>query len=258
MTTGGSMRLRDKVAVVTGGGTGIGEAIARRFAAEGARVAITGRRRDALDRVVAGIERAGGRGVALPGSVADERDVRDAVAATLRTFGRIDILVNNAGNLFHAGPLHETTDQVWQDTLDVFLTGVFRFSRAVIPHMLAQGSGAILNISTVSALKAMPGFPAHAYAAAKAGVNMLTKTIAIQYARQGIRCNAICPAGVDTPGVAAVTADPVSRKGFDAMHPVGRMGKPEEIAAAAAYLVSDEAVWTTGVILAVDGGVTAQ
>jgi NAD(P)-dependent dehydrogenase (short-subunit alcohol dehydrogenase family) len=104
----------------------------------------------------------------------------------------------------------------------------------------------------------MPGFPAHAYAAAKAGVNMLTKTIAIQYARQGIRCNAICPAGVDTPGVATVTSDPVSRKAFDALHPVGRMGTPEEIAAAAAYLVSNEAAWTTGVILAVDGGVTAQ
>ncbi|MFZ5862241.1 MAG: SDR family NAD(P)-dependent oxidoreductase [Nitrospirota bacterium] len=258
MSEGRAMRLRDKVAVVTGGGTGIGEAIARRFAGEGARVAITGRRQAVLDRVAVDIGCAGGRAVALPGSVTNQRDVQDAVASVLNTFGRIDVLVNNAGNLFHAGPLHETTDQVWNETIDLFLTAVFRFSRAVIPHMLAQGGGVIINISTVSALKAMPGFPAHAYAAAKAGVNMLTKTIAIQYAKQGIRCNAICPAGVDTPGVAAMTSDPVLRAGFDAMHPIGRMGRPEEIAAAAAYLASDDAVWTTGVILAVDGGVTAQ
>jgi NAD(P)-dependent dehydrogenase (short-subunit alcohol dehydrogenase family) len=258
MSDARARRLHEKVAVVTGGGTGIGEAIARRFADEGARVAITGRRKAVLDRVVADIVHAGGRAMALPGSVTNERDVRAAVASAHDAFGRIDVLVNNAGNLFHAGLLHETTDQVWNETIDVFLTSVFRFSRAVIPHMLEQGGGVIVNISTVSALKAMPGFPAHAYAAAKAGVNMLTKTIAIQYAKQGIRCNAICPAGVDTPGVAAVTSDPVSRAGFDAQHPVGRMGRPEEIAAAATYLASDEAVWTTGVILAVDGGVTAQ
>ncbi len=258
MTEDSAMRLREKVAMVTGGGTGIGEAIARRFAGEGALVAITGRRKDPLDRVVAQISGSGGRALALPGSVTSERDVQAAVASALNNFGRIDVLVNNAGNLFHAGLLHETTDQQWNETLDLFLTSVFRFSRAVIPHMLAKGGGAIINISTVSAIKAMPGFPAHAYAAAKAGVNMLTKTIAIQYAKQGIRCNAICPAGVDTPGVAAVTSNPARRAGFDALHPVGRMGRPEEIAAAAVYLASDDAAWTTGVILAVDGGVTAQ
>jgi NAD(P)-dependent dehydrogenase (short-subunit alcohol dehydrogenase family) len=252
------MRLARKVVVVTGGGTGIGEGIARRFAAEGARVAITGRRKDTLEDVAGAIERAGGQALALPGSVTDEGDVRRAVEATLRTFGRIDVLVNNAGNLFHAGWLHEMTDRVWNDTIDVFLTGVFRFSRAVIPHMLEQGGGSILNISTVTALKAMPGFPAHAYAAAKAGVNMLTKTVAIQYARQGIRCNAICPAGVDTPGVTGLTSDPTQRAALEALHPVGRIAQPEEIAAAAVYFASDESVWTTGSILAVDGGVSAQ
>ena len=252
------MRLKNKTAIVTGGGSGIGEAIALRFAQEGARVAITGRRKEALERVAKAIELAGGHALALPGSVTNEADVRLAVEATLRSFGRIDVLVNNAGNLFYAGPLHETTDQVWNDTIDLFLTSVFRFSRAVIPHLLKQGSGSIVNISTVVALKAMPGFPAHAYAAAKAGVNMLTKTIAIQYAKQGIRCNAICPAGVDTPGVASLTSDAKQRAGFDAMHPVGRMGRPEEIAHAAVYFASEESAWTTGSILSVDGGVTAQ
>jgi NAD(P)-dependent dehydrogenase (short-subunit alcohol dehydrogenase family) len=252
------MRLERKVAVVTGGGTGIGEAIARRFAAEGARVAITGRRKETLEGVVSAIEGAGGRALALPGSVTDEGDVRRAVESTLRTFDRIDVLVNNAGNLFWAGWLHEMSDRAWNDTIDVFLTGAFRFSRAVIPHMLEQGGGSILNISTVTALKANPGFPAHAYAAAKAGVNMLTKTVAIQYARQGIRCNAICPAGVDTPGVTSVTSNPAQRAAWEALHPVGRIARPAEIAAAAVYFASDESAWTTGSILAVDGGVSAQ
>ncbi len=252
------MRLQNKVAVVTGAGSGIGEAIAKAFAREGASVTVTGRRKEALARVVADIERTGGRAVAAPGSVTVETDVRRAVDATVGAFGRIDVLVNNAGNLFYAGPLHETTDQMWDETMELFLKGVFRFTRSVIPQMLRQGGGAIINISTVAGIKAMPSFPAHAYAAAKAGVNMLTKTVAIQYARQGIRCNAICPAGVDTPGVASIMADPTTRAAFDAMHPVGRIGRPEEIASAAVYFASDESVWTTGSILNVDGGVTAQ
>ncbi len=252
------MRLAGKVAIVTGGGTGIGEAIARRFAAEGARVAITGRRKEKVENVAVSIARSGAQALALPGSVRNETDVQQAIGAVLRTFGRIDVLVNNAGNLFHAGWLHETTDQTWNDTIDVFLTGTFRVSRAVVPVMLKQGGGSIINVSTVAALKAMPGFPAHAYSAAKAGVNMLTKTMAIQYARQGIRCNAICPAGVDTPGVAGLTSDPALRATFEGVHPVGRIARPEEVAAAAVYFASDESVWTTGSILAVDGGVSAQ
>jgi NAD(P)-dependent dehydrogenase (short-subunit alcohol dehydrogenase family) len=252
------MRLQHKVAIVTGGGSGIGEAIAKRFAQEGAAVAITGRRKDALERVVTDITRGGGRALTIPGSVTVETDVQQAVRATLSEFGRVDVVVNNAGNLFYAGPLHETSDRVWEETIDLFLTSVFRCTRAVIPHMLKQGGGSILNISTVAGLKAIPSFPAHAYAAAKAGVIMLTKTVAIQYAKDRIRCNVICPAGVDTPGVAGMTSDPALRAGFDAMHPVGRMGTPEEIAHAAVYFASDESVWTTGSVLSVDGGVSAQ
>jgi NAD(P)-dependent dehydrogenase (short-subunit alcohol dehydrogenase family) len=252
------MRLDKKVAIVTGGGSGIGEAIARSFAKEGARVVITGRRKEALEKVVEGISKAGGEAIAIPGSVTAEADVQKAVQSSLKTFGQIDILVNNAGNLFHAAPLHQTTDEVWDDTIDIFLKGVFRFTRAVIPTMIRQGGGSIVNISTILALKALPGFPAHAYAAAKAGVNMLTKTIAIDYAKAKIRCNAVCPAGVDTPGVASMISDPKIRAGFDAMHPLGRMGMPEEIAEAVLYFASDESQWTTGSILTVDGGVMAQ
>jgi len=251
------MRLENKIAIVTGGGSGIGEAIAKVFAREGAKVAITGRRKDELERVVREIERKGGQALALPGSVTNEQDVQDAVAATVRTFGRLDILVNNAGNLFHAGRLHETSDQIWDETFDVFMKGTFRFIRAAIPQMLQQGGGSILNISTTAGLKAIPGFEAHAYHAAKAGVIMLTKTVAVHYAKQNIRCNCICPAGVVTPPVAAMLQDPKAKAWFEGIHPMGRLGQPEEIAEATVYFASDESRWTTGSILTVDGGMMA-
>jgi len=251
------MRLENKVAIVTGGGSGIGEAIAKVFTREGAKVAITGRRKNELDRVVRKIEGQGGQSLALPGSVTNESDVRDAVATTVRTFGRLDILVNNAGSLFHAAPLHETPDRIWDETFDVFMKGTFRFIRAGIPQMLQQGGGSILNISTVGGLKAIPGFEAHAYQAAKAGVIMLTRTMALHYAKQNIRCNCICPAGVVTPGAAGVLEDPQTKAWFEGLHPLGRLGQPEEIAEAAIYFASDESRWTTGSILTVDGGVMA-
>src|SRR2546428_13959713 len=133
------MRLRHKVAIVTGAGSGIAATIARPLAREGARVTITSRRKEPLDAVADEIAAAGGHALAVPGSVTDEADVQRAVQATLATFGRIDALVNNAGSVLHAGPLHETADEIWDDVLDVFLKSVFRFSRGVIPHMQRQG-----------------------------------------------------------------------------------------------------------------------
>lgn len=251
------MRLEHRIAIVTGGGTGIGEAIAKVFAREGAKVAITGRRQDELERVVEDIKRTGGQALALPGSVTNEDDIQEAVATTVGTFGRLDILVNNAGNLFYTGRLHETTDQIWDETFDVFMKGTFRFIRAVIPQMLQQGGGSILNISTVGGLKAIPGFEAHAYQAAKAGVIMLTKTVAVHYAKQNIRCNCICPAGVVTPPIANMVKDPQIKAWFEGVHPMGRLGQPEEVAEATVYFASEESGWTTGSILSVDGGVTA-
>jgi len=251
------MRLKNKSVLITGGGTGIGEAIAKTFAREGAKVAITGRRDIELKRVVTDIQKTGGQALAIPGSVTVEADVREAVAATVKTFGRLDVLVNNAGNLFYAGPLHETTDQVWDETFDIFLKGTFRFIRAAIPQMLKQGGGSIVNISTIGGMKAIPGFPGHAYQAAKAGVNLLTKTVAVEYAKQGIRVNAICPAGVLTPPVEEMLKDPAMKTFFENLHPMGRLGRPEDIAESAIYFASDESHWTTGAILTVDGGAMA-
>jgi NAD(P)-dependent dehydrogenase (short-subunit alcohol dehydrogenase family) len=244
------MRLTDKVAIVTGGGTGIGAAIATAFAREGARVTITGRRKAQLGQVADAIAAGGGHALAVAGSV--------TAAATLATFGRVDVLVNNAGSFSHAGPFHETTDEVWDGVLDVFLKGVFRCSRAVIPHMLRQGGGSIVNIGSVLGLKASAAMPMHPYAVAKAGVAMLTKTIAVQYAKQGIRCNCVAPAVTETPLTASRLEDASVRKALEALHPLGRLGRPEDIAQAVLYLASDEARWTTGAILTVDGGIMAQ
>jgi NAD(P)-dependent dehydrogenase (short-subunit alcohol dehydrogenase family) len=251
------MRLADKVTIVTGGGTGIGAAIARTFAHEGAKVTITGRRKELLDEVADQIAAAGGHALAVPSSVTDEADVQRAVQATLATFGRVDILVNNAGNLSHAGPLHETSDEIWDNVMDVFLKSVFRFSRAVIPHMQRQGGGSIVNIGSVLGLKAALAFPVHPYAVAKAGVAMLTKTIAVHYAKDGIRCNCVAPALTDTPLIESRLKDAAVRTALEAQYPLGRLGRPDDIAQAVLYLASDDAAWTTGTIITVDGGIMA-
>ncbi len=198
------MRLKGKVALITGGGSGIGEAAARLCAREGAAV------------------------------------------------------VNNAGNVLHTGWLHEMTDQAWSESLDVFLNGVFRMCRAAIPPMIKNGGGSIINISTVAAMYAIPGWAAHPYAVVKAGVNILTRTIAIQYAGYKIRCNAICPAGVDTSLLDGLKANPKAWESFNASYPLGRVGSPKEIAQAVLYFASDESAWTTGTILVLDGGMTAK
>jgi NAD(P)-dependent dehydrogenase (short-subunit alcohol dehydrogenase family) len=251
------MRLADKVTIVTGGGTGIGAAIARTFAHEGAKVTITGRRKELLDEVADQIAAAGGHALAVPSSVTDEADVQRAVQATLATFGRVDILVNNAGNLSHAGPLHETSDEIWDNVMDVFLKSVFRFSRAVIPHMQRQGGGSIVNIGSVLGLKAALAFPVHPYAVAKAGVAMLTKTIAVHYAKDGIRCNCVAPALIETPMIESRLKDAAVRRTMEAQYPLGRLGRPDDIAQAVLYLASDDAAWTTGTIVTVDGGIMA-
>jgi NAD(P)-dependent dehydrogenase (short-subunit alcohol dehydrogenase family) len=251
------MRLTAKVPIVTGAGSGIGAAIARTFAREGARVTITGRREEPLDAVANEIAAAGGHALPVPGSVIDEADVQRTVQATLAMFGRIDPLVNNAGSVLHAGPLHETSDEIWDAVVDVFLKGVFRFSRAVIPHMQRQGGGSIVNIGSVLGLKAAPAFPAHPYAVAKGGVAMLTKTIAVHYAKDGIRRNCVAPALTETPLIESRLKDAAVRRTMEAQYPLGRLGRPDDIAQAVLSLASDDAAWTTGTIVTVDGGIMA-
>jgi len=174
-------RLDGKVAVVTGGNAGIGEAIAKAFAREGASVVITGRRQGELDRVVIDIVKEQGKAFAVAGSVTDEPHVLEAVRRTLQQFGRLDILVNNAGVGGFGKRLHEIDDATWAHVLDVNLTGVFRMTRAVLPQMLKQGKGAIVNISSIASLVGIPTLPA--YAASKGALDALTRALAIDYAK---------------------------------------------------------------------------
>lgn len=247
-------RLEGKVAIVTGGSAGIGEAVAKRFAAEGASVTITGRRHAELARVAAEIRQNTERILTVSGSVTDEAHVQEVVRATVDRFGRIDIVVNNAGIGDFGKRLHEIDDERWRTVLDVNVTGVFRMTRAVIPHMLKQKSGAIVNISSVASLVGIPGLPA--YAASKGALDAFTRSVAIDYAQDGIRCNVVNPALVDTPMAAPLMANPAMLQTILSQYAIRRAGTPEEVASLVLYLASDEAAWVTGGTFTIDGGMT--
>ena len=247
-------RLAGKVALVTGGNAGIGEAIAKSFVREGAAVAITGRRQEELDRVVREIGPHSGRVIACAGSVTDDGHARSAVAEVVQRFGAVDILINNAGVGEFGRRLHELDDETWARVLDVNLTGVFRMTRAAIPEMLKQGRGAIINISSIASLVGIPCLPV--YAASKGALDALTRAIAIDYANDGIRCNVVNPGLIATPMAAPLMANPEQLDPILAHYPIRRPGKPEEVAAMVLYLASDEAAWVTGGTFTIDGGMT--
>jgi NAD(P)-dependent dehydrogenase (short-subunit alcohol dehydrogenase family) len=250
------MRLAGKVAIVTGANVGIGAAIADVLAGEGAAVIVTGRRKDLLDRVVAGIERKKGRALAVAGSVTDESHARSAVDQCVRAFGGLHILVNNAGIGAFGTLLHETNDATWHEVLDVNLTGVFRMTRAAVPVMLKNGGGSIINMSSVGGLVGFSG--SAAYGTSKGGLELLTKCVAMDYAQNGIRCNSVCPGLIDTPMAAPLMNNPELKAEVLSAYPIRRVGTPEEVAKMVLYLASDDASWVTGSSFTIDGGLTAH
>jgi NAD(P)-dependent dehydrogenase (short-subunit alcohol dehydrogenase family) len=250
------MRLVGKVALVTGGGVGIGAAVAKLFAEEGAAVVITGRRKDALDHVLADIERKNGRALAVTGSVTDETHVRSAVDQAVRTFGKLNILVNNAAIGAFGKVLHEVDDATWNDVLDINLTGVFRVTRATVPQMLKAGGGSIVNVSSVGGLVGFWG--SSPYGTTKGGLEIFTRCVAMDYAQHGIRCNSVCPGLVDTPMSAPLLNNPEMRADALVAYPIRRVGTPEEVAKLILYLASDESAWVTGSSFTIDGGLTAH
>jgi NAD(P)-dependent dehydrogenase (short-subunit alcohol dehydrogenase family) len=247
-------RLEGKVAVVTGGNAGIGEAVAKRFADEGASVVVTGRRQQELDRVASVIRLNKGKVLAVAGSVTDEVHVQDVVRRALDSFGKIDVLVNNAGIGEFGKRLHETDDTVWAKVLDVNLSGVFRMTRAVIPQMQKQGRGSIINISSIASLVGLSGLAA--YTASKGGLDALTRALAVEYAKEGIRCNVVNPGLIDTPMAAPLMANPDMLQPILAQYAIRRPGTPAEVANMVLYLASDEAAWVTGATFPIDGGMT--
>ena len=243
-----------KVALVTGGNSGLGRAIALAFAAQGAKVVIAARRVTDSEETVSLIRDAGGEAMFVQTDVAKTADVQAMVATCIREYGQLDIAVNNAG--IEGTPMVPTADYdeaVWRQVIDINLTGVFLCMKYEIPEMLSRGQGCIVNISSVAGL--VGGRIGAAYYASKHGVIGATKAAAIEYADQGIRINAVCPAIIETPMVErAFDGDEEMRDRFKAIHPVGRFGKPEEVASATLWLCSEGAAFSIGHALAVDGG----
>lgn len=247
--------LIDKVAIITGASSGIGEATARLFAREGAAVVVSARRQTELDALVAAIEAEGGRAVAVSGDIREEALAQRLVAVAVERFGGLDIAVNNAGSVGDNEPVTEIALDRWRATLDTNLTGAFLGAKHQIPAMLERGGGAlILTSSFVGHTIGMPGMGA--YAAAKAGMIGLSKVIAAEFGAQGIRCNALLPGGTDTPAGREFANTPEIIAFVEGMHALKRMAHPDEIARAALFLASDASSFMTGAAMLVDGGVS--
>jgi NAD(P)-dependent dehydrogenase (short-subunit alcohol dehydrogenase family) len=252
---GSDGRLAGKVAIVTGGGSGIGRAVARRFAAEGAAVAVADIAVDAAKAVAAEIQADGGSVFGMGVDVRDAEQVEALVDRAVLELGGVDVLMTAAGVLGF-GSVVETEPDAWNRVIGVNLTGTYLCTRAVIPRMVERGGGSIITVSSsTGAHDAAPGTAA--YIASKGGVAMLTKAISVDHARQGIRANAIAPGPTETPMLASVMT-PEELRAFGEAMPIGRLARPEELAAAALFLASDEASYVTGAIFAVDGGQTAK
>ena len=253
------MRLKDKVCIVTGGGSGIGRASCVMFAAEGAKLVVADKNKANAETVVAECGKNGAQAIAVAVDVSRSTDVKRMIDKTLKKFGRLDVLVNNAGYGI-AGSVLDTDEEAWEALMSVNVRGVFLCSKHAIPAMKANGGGAIVN--TASVVAAVGVRNRAAYVASKGAVAALTRAIAIDHVTDGIRCNAIAPGTIDTPyfekimGKSGNAAD--SKKALEERQLLGRLGTPEEIAAGILFLASDESRFATGSILTIDGGMTAQ
>ena len=243
------MSLSGKVAIITGGSRGIGQATAMLLAKHGVNVVITSKDKTRLENVAKEMKNV----VSIVGDIRKEDDVKNVVKNTLETFGKIDILVNNAGIFPKVKPLHEISEQEWNEVIDVNLTGQFRFTKAAIPHLMKTG-GCIVNVSSDAGLKSFENFEADAYTASKGALVLLTKAWAIEYAKYKIRVNCVCPGIVETDMTQPYLGNEIDRTMAIAEHPIGRIGVPEDVAKAILYLVSEESSWVTGAILPIDGG----
>jgi NAD(P)-dependent dehydrogenase (short-subunit alcohol dehydrogenase family) len=246
----------DKVVLVTGGTSGIGKATASAFAEAGAKVVITGRREKEGAEVVAEINKTGGTAAFVRADVAQDTDIKKTIDFVLSTHGRLDVAFNNAG-VEIVGPLDQVTEEQYRRTFDINVWGVLNSMKHEIAAMLKTGGGAIVNTSSVSGRIGLAR--ASIYVATKHAVEGLTKAVALEFAKQGIRVNAVAPASIETDMIDRLVGKEGDRRNWLlSLHPVGRFGTSEEIAAAVLYLASDAAKFTTGTTLSVDGGWTAQ
>jgi len=249
------MQLKEKVAIVTGAGSGIGRATALRFAAEGARVVLVDRNVAGGETTLSQMTAAAGVAHLVVADVSRGADAERIVDETVRVFGRLDALVNNAAVMVSKA-VPELSEEEWDSVLGVNLKGVFLCSKqAILCFRRQRGGGTIVNLASVNSFYAEAGIAA--YCAAKGGVQQLTRAMAIDHGAEGIRVNCICPGWIDTPLNAGYFADPAARAFADRLHALGRIGQPEEIAAVATFLVSDAASFVTGASIVADGGFSA-
>ena len=248
-------RLSNKIAIVTGAGSGIGRACAITFAGEGAKVALVGRRKEQLEETAREI---GDSALILPADVSVQDEIARVVEQTVAHFGGLNVLLNNAGVL-HIGTAEQITEEQWDETFNVNVRGLWLLSRAVLPAMRKAGGGSIINMASVLGINGARNRAS--YAPSKGAVVLLTKCMAIDHGHEHIRVNAICPSFVETDLTAAVISkapNPNSvRSERIAVHPIGRLGQPEDVAGLAVYLASDESSWVTGSVFPVDGGYLA-
>jgi len=246
------MRLKDKTAIITGGGSGIGLATARAFCKEGAKVILFGRRKEKL---ISAADELGDSVLIVQGDMTHNDDLDQLINKTLNNFKGIDILVNSAG-LFNGAPLHEISDSHWDGMMDINIRSVFQLTRRVLPTMMAKKSGSIVHISSILGLIAVPQVAA--YNVSKGALNQFSRSIAVEYGSYGIRSNSICPGLIETDMTADLMKDASLMQEWSKEYPIGRFGKPEDVASACLFLASDESSFITGTVLPVDGGFTAH
>ena len=256
------MRLESKVALITGGGSGIGRACAEMFAREGAKVAVSDISLERAQATTQFVTSHGGEAIAISGDVSVGDDAQNMVSATVEKFGKLDVLVNSAGvSARNAMPKGSSPEEVWDKVMDVNLKGTYMVSWHAVPEMAKSGGGSIINLSSIMGLVGYPvgmGGGFNPYNPSKGGVLQFTRNLAIDSASKNVRVNCICPGYVETNLTSALTKDAEALSRLETLHPIGRLGQPEEIAYAALYLASAESGFVTGTPLVVDGGYTAQ
>lgn len=252
-------RLEGKIALITGGASGQGRVAAQRFAAEGAKIALSDVYEEGGVQTMHMVQENGGEAYFVQGDVSAEGSAKDMVEAAVRKYGALHILYNNAG-IVGANVDSDVTQlsvETWDRILNVNLRGIFLCSKYAVPAIIQAGGGSIINTASIAGLIGSP-FAGHAYTASKGGVIALTRAMAMAYAAQQVRVNAICPGGVETPMTAHFRAEATQWQHYVESHPIGRVGTPEDIVHLAVYLASDESSWVTGSIFTIDGGRTAM